>query len=49
MSWEQQLFDELNRVRSNPAAYAAELQALRPNFDGRFSMKCNAIVQSDSV
>jgi len=35
-SWEQQLFDELNRVRANPSAYAGELAALRSNYDGTF-------------
>ena len=32
---EQAIFEETNRVRANPAAYAAELENLRQYFDGK--------------
>ena len=32
---EQEIFDETNRVRANPAAYAAELEDLSQYFDGK--------------
>ncbi|MCL1471951.1 CAP domain-containing protein [Argonema antarcticum] len=33
-NWEQAVIGEINRVRANPAAYAAELERLRRYFDG---------------
>ena len=38
-SFEQQVLDELNAVRTNPVAYAAKIDALVPRFEGTL-MKC---------